>query len=171
MGDGAGWLTKPLMFLSSYAPLFVMLAIRFDGLTLRAVCVAIAVVGVIGAYGLLRRQTSVSPGAHTIVSVESAGGAASAYLAGYLLPFVTAAEPSVRDLIAYSLFLLVAGVVHVRTGIIQVNPTLFLLGWTVLAVTDDQGFRGYLLTKQRVLPRATVHASRIADDVLVDRIA
>ncbi len=171
MAAGEGLLTKPVMFLSSYAPLFVMLTIRFDGRNLRVACFAAAVIGVTAVVLLVRRQAGVSAGDYVIVTARSAGGEASAYLAGYLLPFLTVSEPSSRDLLAYGVFFLVAGVVHVRTGIIQVNPVLFVLGWKVLAVEDENGYSGYLITKKRVLRGDTVRASRISDDVIVDHAA
>ncbi len=129
MTDGmSGVLAKPLMFLSSYAPLLAMLAIRFDDPALQIVCAVAVVVGVGGIVQLLRRQQKGPPAfEYQVIDAKPAGTEASAYLSGYLLPFVTAPEPSSRELIAYGLFLVVAYAIHVRTGIIQVNPMLFVL--------------------------------------------
>lgn len=173
------------MFLSSYAPLFLLLAIRFDGPALRIACGVAAVVGVVGMLALLHRQQHGPPALpYKVIDAQPAGTEASAYLAGYLLPFVTASEPGTRDLVAYVLFGVVAYAVHARTGIIQVNPLLFVLGWSVLRVTTTSrsstsgpgaaaypatGSSRYLITKRRIVPPEEVSASRMADDVLVDR--
>lgn len=169
MNAGTGVLTKPLMFVSSYAPLFVLLALRFDGATLRVVCGALALVGVVAAVWILRAQRGVTPDEYEVREARPAGTEASAYLAGYLLPFLTVSQPSGSDLAAYVLFIVVAGVVHVRTGIIQVNPTLFCLGWTILAVTDGHGVQRYLVTRHRYVRGDTLQAVAMGDDVLLER--
>lgn len=170
-GGGAGWLTLPLMFLSSYAPLLLILAIRFDESWLRATCVALAAVGIVGLLALMRlhREPLGQQGRHTLTGVRGAGEGASSYLAGYLLPFVTIGNPSLTDLIAYAGFFVVAYVVTTRTGIIQVNPTLFLLGYRVDSITDEHGAQRYLLSKTRdsITHGVTVRASRMSNDVLI----
>lgn len=176
MSDGSGALTKPLMFLASYAPLFAIFVIRFDGIWLRIVCALLAVTGMLGLIILLRSHHSPDDeqGEHHLTEVTQAGEGASSYLAGYLLPFVTIGSPSTKDLVAYVLFFLVAYLVHVRTSIIQVNPTLFLLGWKVYLVTDCRGFRGHLLARAKlpVLPGNSVFASRLTGDMLLlERLA
>ena len=169
--DGSGRLTVPLMFLSSYAPLLCILAIRFDDLWLRIACVVLAAVGVLGLLALMRlhREPVEQQGRHTLRQVRGAGEGASSYLASYLLPFVTISSPSATDLLAYFLFFVVAYVVTTRTGIIQVNPTLFLVGYRVDAITDGHGAQRYLLRKIKhgVAEGDTVRASRMTSDVLI----
>lgn len=167
MTDGAGWLTKPLMFLSSYAPLFVMLAIRFEDSTLRLWCTLIATAGAIALPVVMSHQRRGSPGEHIIVSVQTGGTGASSYLAGYLLPFLTVSRPTTTDLVAYGLFLLVALLVHLRTEIIQVNPTLFIFGWRIYAFTDSKGLQGHIISRARVVSGDTVRAYRMTNDVLL----
>lgn len=171
MADGTGVLTKPLMFLSSYAPLFVILAIRFETLWLRIACISIAAMGIAGLFLLMHFQhTPVDEqGKHHLLTASPAGEGASSYLAGYLLPFVTVGTPSPSDLTAYAVFFLVAYLVHARTEIIRVNPALFLFGWKVYAVTDCKGFQGHLISraKEKVVPGAKVFASRMTGDLLL----
>lgn len=97
------------------------------------------------------------------------GEGASSYLASYLLPFVTIGSPALPDLIAYTGFFLVAYVVTTKTGIIQVNPTLFLAGYKVHAITDAHGAQRYLLsrTKENITSGTIVMASRMTNDVLL----
>lgn len=169
--EGSGWLTLPLMFLSSYAPLLLILAIRFEESWLRTTCVALAVVGIVGLLALMRlhHEPHDQQGRHALTEVRGAGEGASSYLAGYLLPFVTIGNPSLTDLAAYAGFFVVAYVVTTRTGIIQVNPTLFLLGYRVDSITDEQGAQRYLLSRTRdsITQGVTVRASRMTNDVLL----
>lgn len=171
MNEGTGWLTKPLMFLSSYAPLLLIFAVRFEEGWLQITCAALALVGIFGLLALMRFQHEPreQQGRPTLEKVRQAGAGASSYLAGYLLPFVTISGPSLRDLAAYVGFFAVAYVVTTRTGIIQVNPTLFLLGYRVDSITDEQGSQRYLLsrTKETITRGTTVWTSRMTNDVLL----
>jgi hypothetical protein len=162
-------LGKPLLFLSSYAPLFALLAIRFQPPWLWISCVVLAGLGVVSLLLLLRLDARSSPGPHVLASIQDAGGEAASYLASYLLPFLTVATPTARDVIAYIGFLLVAATIHLRSAVVQVNPLLYLLGYHVLSVTDDRGLRAYMITRHLVPTGGRVLATRFRDDVLVDR--
>jgi hypothetical protein len=163
-------LGRPLLFLSSYAPLFALLAIRFEQRWLWISCTVLAALGVVSLRLLLRLDARSAPGPHTLASVRDAGVEAAGYLATYLLPFLTVATPKIRDVLAYAGFLLVAAVINLRSAVAQVNPLLYLLGYRVLAVTDDHGLHAYMITRH---PRAAggdpVLATRFRDDVLIDR--
>lgn len=164
-------MTKPFMFLSSYAPLLLLLALRFENTCLRTALALLAVAGMVGLLVLLRlhhEPASLQAQTH-ITAIRPAGEGASAYLAGYLLPFLTVANPNLCDLVSYGGFFLVAYAVTAKTGVIQVNPTLFLLGYNIFAVTDDTAAQRYLLarTRENITPGTTVMTSRMTNDVLL----
>ncbi len=162
-------LGRPLLFLSSYAPLFGLLAIRFEEQWLWVSCVVLAALGVASLWLLLRLDARQSPGPHLLTSVKEAGGEAAAYLAAYLLPFLTVPMPTVRDVLAYVGFLLVAAAIYIRSAMAQVNPLLYLLGYQVLSVTDDHGLNAYMITRHSPSAGDCVLATRFRDDVLVNR--
>ena len=141
---------KTQLFLASYAPLFTIMAVRFDALTLRLGCAGLALAGTASAVSVLgvaaRRKAPVTV---TLDRVDDVGGEVSGYLATYLLPFVVVAQPSVRDVIAYLIYLAVAMVIYLRSDLIRVNPLLYVLGYRVSGV--DAGPRsGYLISKDPV---------------------
>ena len=162
-------LGKPLLFFSSYAPLFGLLAIRFEERWLWISCAALAGLGVASLWLLLHLDARSSPGPHVLASTRDAGPEAASYLASYLLPFLTVSMPTVRDVVAYVGFLVVAASIYLRSSVVQVNPMLYLLGYRVLSVTDDQGLRAYMVTRRAVASGSTVLATRFRDEVLVDR--
>jgi hypothetical protein len=162
-------LGKPLLVMSSYAPLFALLAIRFQSRWLWISCVVLAGIGVISLLLLLRLDARSSAGPHVMTTVQDAGGEAASYLASYLLPFLTVATPTVRDVVAYVGFLVVAATISLRSSVAQVNPLLYLLGYRVLSVTDDRGLRAYMITRHPVPTGGRVLATRFRDDILVDR--
>lgn len=162
-------LGKPLLFFSSYAPLFGLLAIRFQQQWLWISCVILAGLGVGSVYLLLRLDARSSPGPHVLESARDAGPEAASYLASYLLPFLTVPTPTIRDILAYAGFLVVAASIYLRSSVVQVNPLLYLIGYRILAITDDQGLHAYMITRHSVTAGSHILATRFRDEVLVDR--
>jgi hypothetical protein len=163
-------LGKPLLFFTSYAPLFALLAIRFEPLALCLTCAGLAIVGVAALFALFRLDRRASPGAHQLKEVKHAGAEAGAYMGAYLLPFLTVSTPTLRDVIAYLAFIVVAGAVYLHSSVVQINPLLYLLGYRVLSVVDTKGLQAYLVTRRKDLrPDETIIATRLRDDVLIDR--
>jgi hypothetical protein len=162
-------LGKPLLFFSSYAPLFGLLAVRFEQAWLWIPCAALAALGVGSLWLLFHLDARSSTGPHVLASTRDAGPEAASYLASYLLPFLTVSTPTVRDVIAYVGFLVVAASIYLRSSVIQVNPLLYLIGYRVLSVTDDQGLQAYMIARHTVASGSTVLATRFQDEVLVYR--
>jgi hypothetical protein len=162
-------LGRPLLFLSSYAPLFALLAIRFQPRWLWISCVVLAALGVASLLWLLKLDNRASKAPYTLTGVRDAGGEAASYLATYLLPFLTVSTPTARDVIAYAGFLLVAALISVRSDVAQVNPLLYLLGYRVMSITDSNRLNAYLITRHSRRAGDCVQATRFRGDVLVDR--
>ena len=162
-------LGRPLLFLSSYAPLFALLAIRFQPRWLWISCVVLAALGVASLLWLLKLDNRASKAPYTLASVRDAGGEAASYLATYLLPFLAVSTPTARDVIAYAGFLLVAALISIRSDVAQVNPLLYLLGYRVMSITDSNRLSAYLITRHSRRAGDCVQATRFRGDVLVDR--
>jgi hypothetical protein len=137
------------LFLTSYAPLFAIFAIRFDPPHLRVACALVSVFGFVDLWRITHQTTRrAMPFTISIDAVGDVGGEVSGYLASYLLPFVTVSSPSVKDLIAYALFLLVAMAVYVRSDLVRVNPTLYLLLYRVVRIERGDQAGQYLITRE-----------------------
>jgi hypothetical protein len=162
-------LAKPMLFMSSYAPLFALLAIRFEQRWLWIPCAGLAILGTASLWLLLRLDTRAAAAPHDLVAVREAGGEAAAYLGSYLLPFLTVATPGARDVAAYIGFLAVAAAIYLHSSLIQVNPLLYLLGYHVVSVTDGGGLRAYLIARNNVTVGSRILATRFGTDVLVAR--
>jgi len=102
----------------------------------------------------------------TVTRIQDVGAEVGGYLASYLLPFVTAPDPSSRDLIGYGLFLLVALAIYVRSDLVRVNPTFYVLGYRVLRVTIRTGADRYLLTRVEPQQDETVRVVDVAGILL-----
>jgi hypothetical protein len=155
------------LFLCSYAPLFAILAIRFRNTWLALACGAFAALGVSAGASVLWRYRSVTAASLTMRRIEDRGGEVAGYLATYLLPFVTVTEPGWRDVLGYALFLVIIAVVYVRSGLVQINPTLYLFGWRLFAVDIGDGWSGYLLSRRPIGRGEQVEGVRMTERLFI----
>jgi hypothetical protein len=153
-------------FISSYAPLFAILALRLDSRIVAIICAVLALVGVGTAVSLLRGLGRLQPDSYITTTVVDRGPDVAGYVATYLLPFLTVAQPSSRDLLAYAGFLLVSAVIYVRSSMMAVNPLLYLLGFRVSWITDSHGCEAFLISRSRPAPGADVDAIEVVPGVL-----
>lgn len=98
-------IARILLFCSSYTPLFVIFGIRFPRTAWIwwPVSALFAMFAVIILCTVLNRH---EPQFYRVAALED-NSAAAAYVATYILPFVTITEPSTRDFVAYGVFFLV----------------------------------------------------------------
>jgi hypothetical protein len=160
--DRSTLVVRGFLFLSSYAPLFVILAIRFQGAALRGVCAGLAAVG-LGylAVVLWVIPRAAQPRVYPVEEVNDASGEVAGYLATYLVPFVTVTSPSAADVIGYCILALVVLVIFMRSDLAQINPALYLLGRRVASITA--GGRSYYLVCRRLpRPPRRIDAVRVA---------
>lgn len=157
------------LFFSSYAPLFLILAIRFNVTLLEITCGVLAVAGAATLGFLLHALRGLNATPYKVTSVGDRGADVAGYLATYLLPFVMVPEPSARELVAYILFLVIVGVVYVRSNMTQVNPLLYLLGYRIAEITTIDGWNGYLVSRKPPKIGDTLLVSRMLNTVALER--
>jgi hypothetical protein len=157
------------LFLCSYAPLFAILAIRFEPIWLTLFCSAVATAGIVGGLTVLRRFRRVEAESWPLSAVTDRGAEVAGYLASYLLPLVSVPEPSVRDLIAYGVFITVTGVLYIKSGLVRVNPTLYVLGWRLQEVQIGSGsWSGYVLSQRRIAADESLRGVRLTDRLYIE---
>jgi hypothetical protein len=111
--------------------------------------------------------SSVAASVRAVHRVEDRGGEVAGYLATYLLPFVTVAEPGWRDIVGYLVFLAIVAVVYIRSGLVQINPTLYLFGWRLFAIDIGEGWSGYLLARRPAARGEEIHAVRMTERLFI----
>ncbi len=162
------WVTDGLLFLSSFALLFIALAMRFESPAwLRLACIGLAVAGLASGGFILSMQHLLSREYVTIESIDDRGSDVGGYLATYLLPLVVISSPSRWDIAAYVLVMFVIGVVYVRSRLVGVNPTLYLVGYRLFFVRTTEGFAGYLLSREEPAAGKRLRVVR-RDNVLIE---
>ncbi len=143
------------LFVSSYAPLFLIAGIRFEG-ALRWWSFALAAVGVVAFVAVVRRHANLTPAPLRVATATDEGGQVAGYLATYVLPFVTVSEPSGRDITAYIVFLALLAVVHVNTDLVQVNPLMYAFRYRVVRAEFTPPLTAYLIVKRAIPARGDV---------------
>lgn len=136
----AGIVQLVRLFVSSYAPLALILAVqRSNGIWPPSkrpefwVFLAVGMVGLIDAYRLPRGALRRGHIRVALFDVRDQGGQVAAHLATYLLPFIGYDITGWRGAVALGLYFLVLFMVFIRSDLGLVNPTLYLTGWRVIA--------------------------------------
>jgi|HubBroStandDraft_6_1064221.scaffolds.fasta_scaffold83222_2 hypothetical protein len=139
------------LFLSSYLPLFVILAVRFDGVGLKWTCAVLAGLGALDLGIIFSIARTTQAQRRYADRIDDASPEVAGYLASYLVPFVTVATPSTGDLVGYGIFFAVLLAIFLRSNMSQINPTLYVFGFRLATITLGSD-RRYLVC--RALPRA-----------------
>jgi len=137
------------LFLSSYAPLFVLLAWTNRGAAWAWLAlVVVAVLSVVAlAVVLVVKAGDVGP--RLVVARSSPDdGDVMAYISTYLLPFLGLDLSDGSELVVFLGFLLVVGVVYVNSNMLFVNPVLSLAGYRTFRVVDPDGIEYRLVTRR-----------------------
>jgi hypothetical protein len=168
------------LFLSSYMPLFALLALRSFGHSnpLALACTVFVALGAIGTVVFLRTARSKTPGDFELLDVENRDSDVSAYAATYLLPFLVIFGGPWQDIVSLIGFVAFLGVVYVRSRLIYVNPTLALFGfrlWRVIPLTAGATeaerkvvWPRFLLARTDLIAKGQmISARRVTDDLLL----
>lgn len=168
------------LFLSSYSCLFAILAVRWaDHWAAHPYLVVAAAVLAAFGLGALHGLTSASAEDSSrdyihIVTTSDAGADVAGYLASYLLPFVTTAFPGPWDLVSYSLFIAIVGLIYVRSDMVQINPTLYILHYRVARVTahttNGPVFSGFVIAKRQLDPGDSFTAATLSRGIYVPTV-
>ena len=156
------------LFYGSYAPLFVILAFRFEPLRLRIGALVIGALGFASLARLVQRTSRrVGPSPFTITEIGDHGAQVAGYLATYLLPFLVIERPSLGDLAAYASFIGLTGLIYIRSAMTEINPTLYLLRRSIARINTAEGFSGYAILRTTVDVDDTFRAVHLDDRLLL----
>jgi len=140
------------LFLSSYAPLFALLAWTNRGTTWVWLTLAIVAVLSVAALAVVFRIKATDVGPRLVVARSTPDeGEVMAYVSTYLLPFLGLDLSSATGIVVFLGFLLVGGVVYVNSNMLFVNPLLSVAGYHTFKVVDPDGAEYRLVTRRKDL--------------------
>src|SRR4051794_4238835 len=102
---------KLRLLAAAYAPLFLLLAIRVSSPAIRLTSAILSLFGVVTLALMIHARRHLADQPYELATVTDEGQQVAAYLATYLLPFLTVSDPSPPDLVAYVGFLGLVGLV------------------------------------------------------------
>lgn len=173
------------LFLVSYIPLFVILAIQnvktdlvsSVGVRLELsqillnnlISIILLVISLLSlGYYFIFIKVNASAGFRSpkkILSIKNSGAEYLSYLATYILPFVGLKFDSIPNLAATALLFVVIGFIYTRTNLIYANPTLALFGYYIFSATFEDGLEKTIISKGKVKANESHKYKELSEEV------
>lgn len=164
--------TRLILFLSSYAPLFLIIAVRGwrDSRSLAISLAAIAVVSVLVLFVFLQVVRKLAADKVAVSSVISRDGDAMSYIVTYLLPFLAVKLNDPTDVFSLGVVLFVIGLLYVNSNMIHTNPVLNIAGYHIFEIEDSNGKTTTLICKRSYIRIGSeIDAISVGDYVLLEK--
>lgn len=164
--------TRLVLFLSSYAPLFLILAVRNWSHARRVSLgfVVVALVSVLLLVAFLKQAKSLARDKVTIASVVARDGDAMSYIVTYLLPFLAVNLSDANDVVSLALVFVVIGLLYVNSNLIYTNPVLNVARYHIFEVQDEDGKTSALISKRSYIRTGSeLEVVSLGDYVLMEK--
>jgi hypothetical protein len=164
--------TRVLLFLSSYAPLFLIIAMRgWSGSRYLAGGLAVvALLSVVVLFIFIRNARKLTADKITVDSVISRDGDAMSYIVTYLLPFLAVKLSDVTDVASLGVVLFVIAILYVNSNMIYTNPALNIAGYHIFEIQDAEAKTMALICKRAyVRTGSEIDVISIGDYVLLEK--
>ena len=165
-------LVRIILFLSSYAPLFLIIALRgwHDSRSFAVALIAVSVVSVIVLFLFLRIVQRLAPDRMKIDSVDSRDGDSMSYIVTYLLPFLAVKLNDVTDAVSLGIVLFVIAILYVNSNMIYTNPVLNIAGYHIFEIHDADGKTSALISRHAYIRiGADLDVISLGDYVLLEK--
>lgn len=164
-------LTRTILFLSSYTPLLMIMAVKFH-LQHPYISLALGGIGVLSIIILLFFLRVARRLGRNVVTIERAtakDGDAMSYIVTYLIPFldIKLDEPSSYG--ALLLLFFVVGVLYVNSNMIYINPMLNLFGYHIFEIDDKDGKASAIISRKDYVDRgAQINVVSLGNQVVME---
>lgn len=139
---------KFLLFLSSYTPLFAILAFQYRGAFstiygVTAPYISIFFIGLCVAslpflYLVIRINTNTTPDFREVNDYQRRNDQVTSYLLVYIFAFIGFDLFNIDNLITFVVFFGLVAVIQIRSSQLHVNPVLGAIGYDIYHVTTDR---------------------------------
>ncbi|MBN8703795.1 MAG: hypothetical protein J0M08_12075 [Bacteroidetes bacterium] len=178
------------LFLVSYIPLFLILAIQNlndkmldeQGIALSImpilknnlfslVLVTISILSFL--YYLIFIKVNASAGFRNpkkVVRIKNSGIEYLSYLATYIIPFIGLKFDTWNNLLATTLLFLIIGFIYTKTNLLYANPTLALFGYYIFQATFEDGEERTVISKGKLKKNASYRYKELDEDLYFIKI-
>jgi hypothetical protein len=164
-------LTRLLLFLSSYFPLAVIVAIVFHERN-RWIALGFLLAGLLGVLGTLaylRYARTLGAVRVQVKGHQRKDGEAMGYILTYLAPFVVLPSARWEEVVSLIVFFLVLALLYINSNMIHVNPMLNILGYRIYELSMEDGAIHALITRRRVIRGSVISAIEIDEDIYLEK--
>jgi hypothetical protein len=170
---------KGLMFLSSYVPLFALLAVEATkrGGAAPWVFAVLAALGLV-AFVLVLLAVFTRPEEKIVVKeVRPEHEQVAAYVASYILPLVVLQFETWQDDVVLGVFIALIGVIYVQANLIHLNPLLPLVGLRVfriryhtdIAAPEPETAEAFVIGRDRPQLDSRIKVRMLGSDIGIER--
>ncbi len=163
---------RVLLFLSSYFPLFFIVAVLFytKNLIVSAVCAALCLIGPLELWRYLRYcQKKHQRKPARLRDYKRRDSEVMSYIASYVVPLATLSLDLFSQLFILITFLLVLLILYVNSNMIYINPLLNVVGFHLYEIEYEGGDRSrYYLARRRLIRDETIYYVHVSDEIWLE---
>jgi hypothetical protein len=152
------------MFLSSYTPLFALLAyVNNDSHPVVVILAGVIVLSLTLLWIVMFTKRDEEGPDLVVKHVRPKDGDVLAYMATYLVPFFSVDLTQRHDAVVLGGFLAVLGIVYINSNMLFVNPVLTIFGYHAFEIVDKGDHEYSLITRREDLdPGTTIVPAQIS---------
>lgn len=165
---------KTILFLSSYAPLLLLLTLQ--NLEKHAdkfwvwIPAGIGVISFLGLWLFLKWVRGSAERKEEVACIERKDSEVLAYIVTYVFPFLSIDFSNLWNVISLAFFFIVLMFIYINSNMIHVNPMLSVFGYNIYEVQTPKGTLHTILTKRsRLLKSTTLNVVMIGDDIFMEK--
>lgn len=165
-------LSKILLFLSGYLPLFIIMTFKYYKV-IGIISIIPIIIGIIATLWIpvfFWYTKKIAPHRIVVETVQRKDSEVIAYIFTYVLPFL---NPDIKDLwnlFGLLIFFIVLLILYVNSNMIHINPTLNIFGFHIYEISTDEKIVQSILTRKNRLIRGTnLNVVTVGDDILVEQ--
>lgn len=150
-------LTRSILFLSSYSPLLIIMAVKYHGkhLGLAIGSTVVASTAVVMLVIFLRVARTLTTTELVIEQLSPKDTEGVSYIVTYLIPFLDLKLEDRSSAVALLLLFAIVGVLYVHSNMVYINPILNLMGYHLFEVESATKKKQALLTRRSYVERGT----------------
>jgi len=166
-------LAKLMLFLSSYIPLFVVVMTlnKFETKSVWIPFSILSIASFLSLVGFLKLASTMTKKIFEVKDTSFKDSESMSYLVSYIIPFMAdfSSGQEMFKNIALGIVFLVIGTIYVKSGLIQINPILNLLGYHVHEIQNISDERFFLISKRKsILIGSKFHAVQITPNIILE---
>ncbi|WP_324134238.1 hypothetical protein [Bosea sp. (in: a-proteobacteria)] len=162
-------LSRFILFLSSYAPLWAIFFISGPTTATGIICAILAILGPLAIVILINESKKAAAVRLTVYKVRRKDSDTMGYIATYVIPFAATKLDDPSQIASLLIFFLALAFVYINSGLIHINPTLSLLGYRIYEVEDSEENAFPLIARRLIRKGDTVLAVDVAEGVFIEQ--